>query len=400
MNAGSERGQVLPLVAICLAVLFGFAALAVDAGYLQYRQRVQQTAADSAALAGAWQLIRTQSKSAIQAAGYASATSNGFTTGSNNVTVAVNWPPSTGPNANYNSAVEAIVTAQYPAIFSAIMGWQHSDVSTRAVAVVRGDPGGGCFYILQKDFTNNGGTVDASCGILVDRDVVDNNKTTWNITSIGAGRRINTDPPNAVVSTGIGAVADPCGVVPGCVALTSMYPQNSNVQNEGPYGSCAAPTSTTLGPGCYTSISGTYYVTPGLIVIANDLTGALICQGCDASHGVTVVVGGKVNLNGSTTNLTAPPVQQGTTAATVSTTDGVPGVVLYQASTSTAPENFSAQQLLGMVYAPYAHVNQNAGSTLVVNFLVAADYVNNGGTLNVTTLGGGGTPNQTPILAE
>jgi hypothetical protein len=400
MNDRWQRGQVLPLVAICLTVLCGFAALAVDAGYLQYRQRLQQTAADSAALAGAWQLIRTQTQNPIVAAAKAASASNGFTDGSNNVTVTINWPPATGPNKGYDSAIEAIVTAQYPAIFSAVMGWTQSTVATRAVAVVRGNPGAACIYILQKNLNIANGTVTGPCGALVNNDVQANNKTVWNIPYIGAGGHIISPPANAVVSTGIGAVADPCQTVPGCIALTTMFPLNSNVKNEGPYSSCAAPTSTTLGQACYTSVSGTYNVTPGLIVIAGDLTGSLICQLCDATHGVTVVVGGKVNLNGSTTNLTAPPATQGATTATVTQSGGAPGVVLYQVSTSTAPENFSAQQLFGMVYAPDAHVNQNAGSTLVVNFLVVADFVTNGNTITVNNTGGGGPPTQVPILAE
>jgi hypothetical protein len=129
----------------------------------------------------------------------------------------------------------------------------------------------------------------------------------------------------------------------------------------------------------------------------------LICaaaDGCNSNAGVTVVVGGKVNLNGSTTNLTAPPTTPGAVTASVTPSQGAPGVVLYQVGTSTSPENFSATQLLGMVYAPDAHVNQNAASTLVVDFLVVADFVTNGNTITIDNTGGGGPPDQTPILAE
>jgi hypothetical protein len=72
---------------------------------------------------------------------------------------------------------------------------------------------------------------------------------------------------------------------------------------------------------------------------------------------------------------------------------------LYQASTSTAPENFSAQQLIGMVYAPDAHVNQNAGSNLTVTYFVVADFVSNG---NFITLqyNSGESGNLAPRLAE
>ena len=38
-NHHGSRGQVLPLVAICLVVLLGFGGMAVNVGYLQYEQR-------------------------------------------------------------------------------------------------------------------------------------------------------------------------------------------------------------------------------------------------------------------------------------------------------------------------------------------------------------------------
>jgi hypothetical protein len=49
-----ERGQVIPLVALCLVVLTGFAALAIDAGMGYDRSRNDQDVADSAALAASY----------------------------------------------------------------------------------------------------------------------------------------------------------------------------------------------------------------------------------------------------------------------------------------------------------------------------------------------------------
>ena len=40
----AQRGAVLPLVAICLAVLMGFAGMAIDVGFLEYKEQVQQAA--------------------------------------------------------------------------------------------------------------------------------------------------------------------------------------------------------------------------------------------------------------------------------------------------------------------------------------------------------------------
>src|SRR6516164_3968761 len=49
----ADEGQALVTVALALTVLLGFTGLAVDMGVLRYEKRLQQTAADAAAIAGA-----------------------------------------------------------------------------------------------------------------------------------------------------------------------------------------------------------------------------------------------------------------------------------------------------------------------------------------------------------
>lgn len=51
--SGDQKGVTLVLVTICLSVLLGFAALAVDIGYLMVARNEAQNVADAAALAGA-----------------------------------------------------------------------------------------------------------------------------------------------------------------------------------------------------------------------------------------------------------------------------------------------------------------------------------------------------------
>ena len=53
MTKGREDiGQVLVLTALCLAIVLGFVVFAVDVGLMLRQRRIEQTAADSAALAG------------------------------------------------------------------------------------------------------------------------------------------------------------------------------------------------------------------------------------------------------------------------------------------------------------------------------------------------------------
>ena len=398
-----QRGQVLPIVALSLTVLFGFAAFAVDAGYLQYQQRRQQTAADGAAIAGAWQLLDGQTSTQITSAAQASAKTNGFTHDGTTVIVTVNRPPATGPNQGNKSAVEALVKVSHPAFFSSVLGRSKNDVTTRAVAVVQSNTAQACMVVTQKDLTMSSGvSINGGCGILVNRNVNDNNATI-NVPYIGAGGSAGKAISGVITTGGIPPFPDPCATIPGCRALTAMFPLGST-PGPGPFSSCTtgAPTSgSSIGPGCYGSFNGTYNLAPGLYVITGDVSSSgLTCTTCGAGSGVTIVVGGKINLNGSTTNLTAPPLATGAASATVTDSAGAPGVVLYQTSTATNPENFSAQSLLGMIYAPNAHIDLNGGgSTLTLTYVVAADIIANN---SIITIANSGLRylSQIPVLSE
>jgi len=392
----SQRGQAMLFVVMSLPVLLGFAAFAVDMGYLRYEQRIQQTAADSAAIAGAWQLVNglSPTSAAQNAAGQ-----NGFTNDGQSVIVTANTPPNSGPYAGNTNAVEVIVKASHPAIFSSVMGFTKNWVTTRAVALIRGN-NGACIWSLQKDLTIQHGDVHSPCGIMVTRNVNDNGATI-DVPSIGAGGSAGNSFPGVITTSGIPPFSDPCPTIPGCKAITDMFPQNTT-PGPGPFATCVDALSSSLTPNCYNSLSGTINLAPGLYVVPGDIKGAtLTCTSCQSGvNGVTVVVGGKINLNGSSTSLIAPPAQTGAGSATV-TTAGAPGIVFYQTSTVTSPENFSAQSLLGMLYAPNAHINlDGGGSTLTISYVVAADIVANGAVVTVPDAGCGNCLSQTPQLAE
>ena len=55
-NKSSESGQILILLALGIVALLGFTALAIDGGAIFFDRRSAQNAADSAALAGAYEL--------------------------------------------------------------------------------------------------------------------------------------------------------------------------------------------------------------------------------------------------------------------------------------------------------------------------------------------------------
>src|ERR1019366_4563221 len=127
-----------------------------------YEKRLQQSAADSAAIAGASNLTYTGVALAAQNA----AAANGFTAASTNtgcpppapaaavgsVSVTVNNPPCSGPHASGTSPanyVEVYVAKRQPVIFMSILGVQPQVVTTRAVATAHGGTApNGCLYTL------------------------------------------------------------------------------------------------------------------------------------------------------------------------------------------------------------------------------------------------------------
>lgn len=395
MRRHAQRGQSMLFVVLSLPVLFGFAAFAVDEGYLRYQQRIQQAAADSAAIAGAWQLLNQKSPTA---AAQAAASQNGFTNDGVNVKVTAASPPDDGAYQGNTNAVEVIVKASHPAFFSTVFGLSQNWVSTRAVALIRGNSGA-CIWSLQKDLTIQHGDLSSPCGIMVTRNVNDNGAT-MEVPSIGAGGSAGNSYPGVITTSGIPPFSDPCPTIPGCAAITQMFPQNTT-PGPGPFATCTDALTSSLSAGCYNSLSGTINLAPGLYVIPGDVNATLTCTSCQQGvNGVTMVVGGKINFNGSTTSLIAPPALEGAGAATV-TTAGAPGVLFYQTSTTTSPENFSAQQLLGMLYAPNAHINLNGGgSMLTISYVVGADIIANGSVVTVPSVSCGSCISQVPQLAE
>src|SRR5258708_4853802 len=81
MKFKKQSGQVLFGTAAALVVLAGFAGLAIDMGTLRYQKRLQQTAADAAAIAGASNLAFDGTS--FRPGALTAATANGFVDNTN-----------------------------------------------------------------------------------------------------------------------------------------------------------------------------------------------------------------------------------------------------------------------------------------------------------------------------
>jgi uncharacterized membrane protein len=117
MKRRSEAGQALVSVAFGMLVLCAVMGLAIDIGYLRYLKRELQTAADSAAIAGAAEANPNYPFNDVTAAAKADAAANGYTDGSNGVTVTVNNGPLSGPNQGTTGYVEVLVAKTQPTFF-------------------------------------------------------------------------------------------------------------------------------------------------------------------------------------------------------------------------------------------------------------------------------------------
>jgi len=279
------RGQVMVLVCVSLIALVGMIAVVTDFSFMQHQKNMMQTAADSAAMAGSEELAYGDQV----AAGKADAATNGYTDGTASVTVAINNPPSTGPNAANSAYVEAIVTKPEPTYFLRVLGVSTISVSARAVAYEGNGPN--CIYVLNPTasgaFSANGNvTVASRCGLLVDSSsssglsIVGNvSITAPTIGVVGGYSAGGSSTLTPTPKTGVIAASDPLAYV---AAPTVGSCAHTNFSLSGNNGSSGSP---------YQLYAGTYC--GGITVHGNAVL--------NFNAGTYVLAGGGMTTSGNTT---------------------------------------------------------------------------------------------------
>lgn len=374
MNRRGEAGHVLPLIAVCLAVLMGFGGMGVDVGYWEYNQREQQNAADAAAIGGAQQLIYDGCGDQTDATTAAKADSadGGFTDGSNGVSVNVQNPPTSGPFSGNNCAVQAqVVSTQLPTFLTHVLGFNNMGETTQATAEVVYN-NGGCIYMLDptQNTNFNGSNVSApKCSILINGSA--NFTTSATIDAASIGEANYTGSHNVATFTGgsptsMLPVADPCPEIAACAALTNTPPSTS------PCNGTYTGNGILVG-GCYNNLNlngqtvtlqsgGVFAFTGSLNVNMANITG----------NGVTMYIAANTTTNfNKVGSFTLSPPTSGT----------YKGVSYYQVkgNTNTVNFNMSNTNVSGMIYAPSAQINYNASYGLYT--VIVAAYANfNGST--------------------
>jgi hypothetical protein len=211
-RGGSERGSVAITVALCLTVLLGFAALVVDVGLNWATRTSAQTAADSAALAGASRLLVDGPAAAISEVetllemnvdgltGVAGWATDGVEANGEIVC----WtlpadPPGPGADCPDGSNALQVITppieVQYA--FAPVLGKASNSIKALAAAGVGPAAPNNCVLCLLD---SGGASRLAALG-------------SGTITAIGGGIAVNSDDPRAVVTINGDIVADQISVV-------------------------------------------------------------------------------------------------------------------------------------------------------------------------------------------
>lgn len=393
-----QRGQLLPLMAVGVFAVLGMIALAVDVGFWRYQQRLEQSAADSAAIAGAIQLNypTAGSTSTPQLAAAAAATQNGFTddAGIGNEAVTVSAPYTTVPSyagaTPYpaNAAVQVVVQRKNQQFFSGIFGASNASTSARAVAVVQPDYSA-CLY--QLDLTKGIGlTIKGNkslqtlkCGVVANGTI----SVPGYIGTTAVGYWEANNPggiskqifPTYALSA---PATDPCARIAGCAYLTNQFATNQ-VPVTAPPGAVDASIIKII-----TAPSGVAYVTNccstgatfgpgGIYYVYGGVTGTITS---DAATIVNVDGGFSASGLGSGHPYFSAPSASVIPPATVPPTSGV---AYYQ-----PPSNTSAITLNGggngttgwngLFYSPTASLTSNGGS-IYMGYTIVGDLRLNGG---------------------
>jgi Putative Flp pilus-assembly TadE/G-like len=301
----SRRGVVLLTAAGMMFVLLAFVGLAFDVGYLQWSRRRAQTAADAAAIAGAWAGMQGEP---VTTAGQNSSADNGFKDSTNGVTVTINKPPSGGSYSTDPTAVEAIVSQDAPSFFMQVLGVKILPVRARAVAKVGYSVA--CLYALNptvKDALTIVGTstMNLGCGGVSEsndpKSIDINGNTAINLTngaSLGAVGNYSACTgcvnPSYALDSGIISPGDPLSTLPmptyssqPCFDQTSWSMASGVLCTEKTTGAASG----TYQPGVYcggiTINSGVdVNFSPGMYVLAGG-TGLTINAGRVRGNGVT-----------------------------------------------------------------------------------------------------------------
>ena len=395
----NRQGAVAIQFAIIATTLIGMAALGVDIGFVYYKHREMQSAADAAA-SGAGTALAKGYPANIGLEARALAAAVGFVDGANGVVITVNRPPTSGSHTTDPNAVEVFIAEPQTLNLVSLFRSGLFNVKVRAVAI-QGTQGSYCVLGLDTAASgavkteNNGVVSSTTCGVGVNSSsnsalILDNNASIKGPVSVVGNWSIDNGsslPTNPAPKNHASPLTDPFGTVTFTVNTpTRTQPTGCTICN--------------LLPGHYTAglnysnnktlnfAAGVYYIDTRL-TLSNTVT-------VNATGGVTLVINGNYAIsigNNVTFNITAP---------TSGPTAGI-AIASIRTATKTVTQKFSNNAILnltGAIYFPNQIVqfdNNSFINTTTCGQIVArivqlqnnANLKNQCGTHNIT--GGGKT---------
>ena len=403
---------------VTLTVLFLFSGLALDGGMLQLRRLQLQHAADAAALGAIYE--RARGNSDWVAAGKTDAALNGFTDGTNGVSVTIQSPPVSGTYAGDSTAIQATVSQTYHLTFMSLVGGVSATPTSAAVARPSTTPD--CYFLMGSGssyyplFNTAVGYLSANCNTYI-------NSTTRSIEN-DAGSPLVVPSPASILLPGSPSTASYTNLGQTPSATIHYYVSSRS----DPLASLTAPASpttlaqcnnrgyvtsvtTTLNPGIYCGgmnlFGGTITLNPGLYIVTGGMTwsGATV-QGT----GVTIYL----------TSGPAPTYSNGTftifrtgiylSAPTSTSNGGYTGILVFADRTWSTDGSQGLQILAsyivsdGIWYALNTGIYNYASTLTATNYLgiVTNNIKNSNGTImapspNYSSLSGGSPLTSTTV---
>jgi hypothetical protein len=403
-----ESGQVIVLAILCLAAALGFVAFATDVGLLFRERQLAQTAADSAALAGAAEYNNGDWCTAAQQDAAQNGVSNAGGIGSCAAqttlpAVTVNTPPKSGPNSGNAGYVEVLVSMSQPTFFMKMFHLSAVTVGARAVAATV--PLTNCIYTLGSsgkdiDMTGSGNLTLTNCSILDDSSSSNalNLTGSGNISAktIGIVGNYNVTGSGSVSptpNTGMTSVGNPLSLTaPSAGSCSAAFSNtgSSSVTITGP--------STPGGIICYNGISntgsGTITFPAGIYVINGNFSNT--GSGGLSGTGVTFYLSGsnQFSITGSgAINLSAP------------TTGNYSGILFYQDPNDNQTMSItgsSSGTFSGIFYAPAAELDLTGSSGVAFDTDLIVNSLKITGSVDMSDYApaGGVSPLSTPTVVE
>ncbi|NNE83895.1 MAG: Tad domain-containing protein [Alphaproteobacteria bacterium] len=382
-----KRGAVLIYTALATPVFIGTIGLSVDVAGWQAQKRQLQTIADSAAMGGALERIRSGTTASVTPAAQTDALTNGYNASID--TLVINIPPQSGIRQGITDSVEVIIRRETPTLFSHIVMPGTAFVSARAVAV--GDINDTCMWALntnkQSAFKVSGAAVvDLNCGIF------DNSNDPDALTQSGSGCLSAT---NIKTAGGYGADCISVEPVTGANQITDPLegfqgPTNIPACTDTGNYNIASGDNVTLVPCTYTkavTVHGTVDLEPGLYVFEKGFS----------ANSSAVITGDDVHIYLPDDSITINGGADVTLVAGTTDDYNMAGILIY--SDRSTPDNVNhtlaggaSMDLEGILYFPSTDVKFAGGSSFDVSAtMLIADEIDIVGNTNLGDFDGSAT---------